>query len=63
MIDDDNITKTLEIAEQEMCKKFLRSLSIKEAEKVAEIMNNTDISLPDLIILLAAYDELNKNKV
>lgn len=60
---NDNITETLKIAEQEMCVKFLRSLSIKEAEKVAEIMNNTDISLPDLIILLAAYDELNKNKV
>ena len=60
---NDNIAETYKIAEEEMCKQFLRSLSIKEAEKVAEIMNNIDISLPDLIILLAAYNDLNKNKV
>ena len=63
MIDDDNITKTIKIAEQEMCENFIKSLSIKDAKKVAEIMNNIDINLPDLIILLAAYDELNNNKV
>lgn len=63
MIDDDNITKTIKIAEQKMCENFIKSLSIKDAKKVAEIMNNIDINLPDLIILLAAYDELNNNKV
>lgn len=60
---DDTITRPIKTAEDKMCEKFLKSLSIKDAEKITEIMNNIDISLPDLIILLAAYNDLNNNNV